>query len=152
MTTEAELIDKLTLEVKNLDTYLEADDYTNAVSDAQAETGWTLPQDDSLKVLWLKKRSKRHLFFYLYTESAHKFKYKQINLQQRWEHYKEAIKAMDEEFVAFQEDRPDLFGDVEAFHAFGTKIDVGFAYEGQTGKDITYDSVAEVDFSPKEND
>lgn len=152
MTTEAELITTITLEVKNLDTYLEADDYTNAISDAQAETGWTLPQDEAIKLFWLKKRTKRHLFFYLYTESAHKFKYKQINLQQRFEHYKEAIKGMDEEFVAFQEDRPDLFGDVEPFHAFGTKIDAGFGYEGQTGKDITYSDAVEVDFNPKEND
>ena len=150
--TEEELIDKLTEEVKNLDTYLERDDYENALSDAQAETGWTLPIDDTLKLLWIKKRAKRHIFFYLYTESAHKFKYKQINLQQRWEHYKETIAMMDEEFVAFQEDRPDLFGDVEAFHAFGTKVDAGFAYEGQTGEDITYSEVTEVDFNPKEND
>lgn len=150
--TQDELAQQLTLEVKNLDTYLEADDYTNAIDDAEAETGWTLPQTDGLKLLWLKKRAKRHIFFYLMTESAHKFKYKQINLQQRFEHYKETIKVMDEEFLAFQEDRPDLFGDVSPFHAFGTKIDAGFAYEGQTGKDITYDSVAEVDFSPKEND
>ena len=150
--TESELIEKIILEVKNLDTYLEADDYTNAISDAQAETGWALPEDDSLKVLWLKKRSKRHLFFYLFTESAHKFKYKQINLQQRWEHYKETIRTMDEEFVTFQEDRPDLFGNVSPFHAFGTKIDAGFAYEHLTGKDITYSEAAEVDFSPKEND
>lgn len=150
--TEEELIDKITEEVKNLDTYLERDDYVNSLGDAQAETGWTLPQDDTLKLLWLKKRAKRHIFFYLYTESAHKFKYKQINLQQRFEHYAEILKVMDEEFVAFQEDRPDLFGDVSPFHAFGTKIDAGFAYEGQTGKDITYSKVNEVDFTPKEND
>jgi len=150
--TEEELIDQLTEEVKNLDTYLERDDYVNGLGDAQAETGWTLPLDDTLKLLWIKKRAKRHIFFYLYSESAHKFKYKQINLQQRWEHYKEIISTMDEEFVAFQEDRPDLFGAVDPFHAFGTKIDAGFAYEGQTGEDITYSDVAEVDFTPKEND
>jgi hypothetical protein len=150
--TEEEFIDKLTEEVKNLDTYLERDDYVNALSDASAETGWAIPEDTAIKVLWLKKRAKRHIFFYLYTESAHKFKYKQINLQQRWEHYADILKVMDEEFLAFQEERPDLFGDVEPFHMFGTKIDAGFGYEGQTGKDITYSEVNEVDFTPKEND
>ena len=150
--TEEELIDKLTEEVKRLDTYLERDDYVNGLNDAQAETGWSLPLDDTLKLLWLKKRAKRHIFFYLYTESAHKFKYKQINLQQRWEHYKEIIEAMDVEFLSFQEERPDLFGEVDAFHMFGTKLDAGFAYEGQTGEDITYSKASEVDFTPKAND
>jgi hypothetical protein len=150
--TEEEFVDKLVEEVKGLDNYLERDDYTNALSDASGETGWAIPEDNATKILWIKKRAKRHLFFYLFTESAHKFKFKQINLQQRFEHYREIVKDMDEEFLSFQESRPDLFGGVDPFHMFGTKVDAGFAYEGQTGEDITYSEVNEVDFTPNEND
>ncbi len=150
--TRAELIVLITQEVKGLSAYLVSDDYNNAVDDALRETEWILPVSVSFEEYWLKQRSKRHLFFYLYSESAHKFKYKQINLQHRFLHYKELIKSMDDVFEKAVESRPDLFAGVDAFHLFGTKIDSGFAYQHQTGKDITYRTDQKVDFGPKEND
>ncbi|TRO55555.1 hypothetical protein E2P64_06870 [Candidatus Bathyarchaeota archaeon] len=149
---QAAFILKLTEEVKGLDSYLENDDYTNALADAERETGWSLPQTSDFRIYWLKARAKRHIFFYLMTESAHKFKYKQINLQQRFEHYREIIKEMDEAFIAAQEANPQEFANVAAYMMFGTKIDAGFQYVPQTGEDSTYTADNEVIFTPSEND
>ena len=150
---EDQLITTLKEEVKNLTTYLESPiDYQNAINDALRETGWTLPVETNFKIYWTKQRARRHLFFMLLTESAHKFKYKQINLQQRFDHYSKLIKNMDEAFVAIQESRPEEFSGVDPFKAFGTVAGTGFAYEPLTGRDITYDEDQKVIFNPKETD
>jgi len=150
--TKAELLELLKQEVKGLSSYLEdPTDYDNAIDDAQRETGWTLPVSGSFQELWIKQRSKRYLFFYLYSESAHKFKYKQINLQHRFEHYDKMIKAMDEAYLTAVEERPDLFAGVSMSHLFGTKVDAGFAYD-RTGRDITYRDSQLVNFGPKASD
>ena len=147
--TSDQLVAKLKEEVKSLTSYLDDEDYDNAVDDAGRETGWTLPLSDTLKEYWYKNRSKRHLFFYLLSESAHKYKVKQINLQHRFEHYSVLIKEMDTKFALIQEERPELFTSVDAENMFGNKIDAGFAYEPQTGNDITYYSEQKVIISPK---
>lgn len=149
--TKDELIALVKQEVKGLTSYLEDEDYSNAADDASRETGWSFPVSGNFKELWIKQRAKRHLFFYLYSESAHKFKYKQINLQHRFDHYKELIKQMDDAYVIVIQERPDLFAGVSISHLFGTKVDAGFAYDS-TGRDITYDENQSVIFSPKEND
>jgi len=143
------LIAKLKLEVKSLTSYLEDDDYGNAVDDSARETGWALPLTDAFKEYWYKNRSKRHLFFYLLSESAHKFKVKQINLQHRFDHYNILVKEMDEKFVEVQENYPELFTSADYESLFGNKIDAGFAYEPQTGRDITYETDQKVIISPK---
>jgi len=139
-------------EVKGLSTYLVDNDYENAADDAARETGWTYPVSDNFKIHWMKQRIKRHLLFYLYTESAHKFKYKQINLQHRFDHYDKMLEKLDLAFTAAIEERPDLFAGVSISHLFGTKIDAGFSYESLTGKDTTYRDSQEVVFGPKHND
>ena len=126
-------------------------DYTNAIESAEQELGWTLPISDSYQQLWIKNRSKRYLFFFLLTESAHKFKFEQINLQHRFDHYKELIKSMDEEFQKELEARPEKFSNVSATHLFGTQINAGFKNDA-LGRDATYDSDVTVDFFPKETD
>jgi hypothetical protein len=148
----SEFVLKLTEEVKSLDNYLDNDDYTNALADASRDTGWPLPVTTDFKIKWIKERAKRHIFFYLMTESAHKFKYKQINLQHRFEHYKEIIKTMDEEFIEAQEANPEQFANVDIFKTFGTKVDAGFSYVPQTGEDKTYDDSNLVMFNPLENE
>ena len=140
--TYNELLALLPTEIKGLSNYLVSVDYENAVNDAIRETGWALPvvgynaQQSALVELWLKSRAKRHLFFYLMSESAHKFKYDVIFLNQRFDHYSTIIKQMDDNWNQFINDYPELFI-TNASDWFGTKVDAGFAYE-ETGEDITY--------------
>jgi len=150
--TRTELLMLLQQEVKGLSTYLVTDDYNNAIDDALRETEWSLPVTVNFKEYWLKQRSKRHLFFYLYSENAHKFKYKQLNLQHRFDHYKILIETMDTGFEEALTERPDLFAGVNMCHLFGTKVDAGFSYQDQTGKDTTYRTDQLVDFGPKADD
>ena len=139
-------------EVKGLTSYLDSTDYNNACDDASRETGFSYPVADGFATYWVKTRAKRHIFFYLMTESAHKFKYEQINLQHRFEHYREIIKYMDQQWTDAQEEFATELAGVSAINALGSKIDAGFAYESQTGRDMTYrdDNVSII--SPAEND
>ena len=138
-------------EVKSLSSKLVAQDYTNAVDDAGRETGWSFPVDDDFEAYWMKQRAKRHLFFYLLSESAVKFKVEQINLQHKFDHFKILIKDMDQKFEAIQESRPEKFAGVDAFKMFGTKIDAGFSAD-HVGRDTTYSDDNEVVFTPTEDD
>lgn len=151
--TKTQLITRLKQEVKGLTTYLVDDDYANASDDAVNEFGESFPVSGQELEYWIKRRAKRHLFYYLMSESAHKFKFEQINLQHRFEHYHLLIKTEDEAFVAFMEERPDLFAGVDTFKLFTTKIDAGFSYD-KLGRDTTYDDIEdnEVNFTPKEAD
>lgn len=149
--TKEQLILKLQKEVKGLHTYLVNEDYENAADDAVNEFETSYPISGQLIEFWVKKRAKRHIFYYLLTESAHKFKFEQINLQHRFDHYYKLIQTEDEQLAAFMEERPDLFSGVDSFKMFGTKIDAGFAYD-EVGKDITYDDDQLVEFNPKESD
>jgi hypothetical protein len=148
--TKDEMVALLKEEVKGLTSALtDPTDYDNASSDASREIGWSFPVVGDFKIYWMKYRAKRHLYFYLVSESAHKFKVKQFSLDHRFKHYKALIEMMDAEFVAIQEERPDEFAGVDEYELFGTKVDAGFAYD-QTGKDITYDADQEVIHQPDE--
>ena len=138
-------------ELKSLTSKLESVDYTNASNDAALETGWDFPIATSFKQYWIKERAKRHLFFYLLSESAAKFKVEGISLQHKFDHFEILIKEMDKKFEEIQESRPDVFAGVDAFKLFGTKVDAGFSTDG-VGRDTTYNSRNEVVFSPTEND
>jgi hypothetical protein len=135
--TSGELITRIQQELKGLSSKFEAVDFTNAVSDAVAETGWAFPvveTDNGYKVKWLKQRTIRNLYFMLRSESAHKFKVEGINLQHRFDHYQKLIESMDEEWISEVEHMmPD---DVSGIA--GVKIDAGFVYEKHTGRDLTY--------------
>ena len=150
--TKVQMVTLLEKEVKGLTSYLDSDDFNNACDDASRETGFTYPVADGFQTYWMKTRAKRHLFFYLLTESAHKFKYEQINLQHRFEHYRDIIKYMDEQYEKAVEEFAFEFAGVSAVNALGTKIDAGFAYESQTGRDRTYDRDNVTILSPKETD
>ena len=139
-------------EVKGLTSYLDSDDYSNACDDASRETGFSFPVTDGFQTLWMKTRAKRHIFFYLLTESAHKFKYEQINLQHRFDHYNTIIKYMDDKYTEALEEFAIEFAGVSGVNALGTKIDAGFAYESQTGRDLTYREDNVPILSPKETD
>ena len=136
-------------EVKGLSTVLDIEDYQNAASDAARETGWSFPATNDEVIYWLKSRAKRHLFFYLMSESAHKFKVKQYSLNQRFDHYRDIIEYMDVQWQQFLEEGALLLED--PVYIGGTKIDAGFQYEPLTGRDTTYDTDNEVIFQPNEN-
>jgi len=132
------LIELLQQEVKSLTRYLAMEDYENSVADAIRETGWRPPFSTDFRAYWIKQRAKRHIFFYLMSESAHKFKFEQINLQHRFEHYYKLIQTMDTAFMEAKEEFPDEFVDADNISAmFGSKIDAGFSYS-PAGEDTTY--------------
>jgi hypothetical protein len=141
----------LRAQVKGLTNYLDPADFRQAIANATRDTGWALPVTTDFKIKWTLERSKRHLFFFLQTESAHKFKFEQINLQHRFEHYDKLIAQMDKSFEKAIEDNPHEFSGAETFALFGSKVDAGFAYDSITGRDITYDEDNEVLFTPTEN-
>ena len=119
--TSDEMIVQLQAEVKGLTSSLATADYTNAITAAERDTGWELPQTADLKITWLLSRAKRHLFSYLMAESAAKFKFEDINLQQRFDHYRLLIKDMDKDFKEAQEEYAFEFAGVSAYQITGTK-------------------------------
>ena len=136
---KGELIPLLMTEVKGLSSYLDPVDYSNACDDAARETGWAFPVTSDFKEYWMKLRGKRHLFFYLYTESAHKFKIKTLNLDQRFSHYRLMIRDLDREYRAIQAVYPHEFAGGEVYEMFGNKIDFGGSSD-DLGRDTTYDT------------
>lgn len=135
--TQDEFRTLLIEEVKGLSKYLEdPTDYNNAIQSATYET-WSLPVSTSFKIYWVKERSKRHLFFMMATETAHEYKVKRYDRNQKFDHYFKIIEKMDEDFIAAQEANPHEFADVQTYELFGSRIKAGFRYDG-VGKDITY--------------
>ena len=150
--TQTELETLLEVEVKGLTGYLDSSDYSNACDDASRETGFAFPLATSFQIQWVKDRAKRHLFFYLLSESAHKFKYEQINLQHRFEHYRSLISDMDLRYEQAMEESYLEFSGASSVNVFGTKIDAGFQYEPLTGRETTYDDDNITILTPTETD
>jgi hypothetical protein len=136
--TESELIDRVTQELKALSTNFVDADYTNGVSSAVAETNFSLPNTNALQTLWLIQRSKRHMFFALYVQNSQKFKIKQFNLDQKFDHLGTLIKVMDEAYEKALESMDFITAGVSLEKLFGHQIDAGFAYDNVTGEDLTY--------------
>ena len=80
-----------------------------AAETALDELGWSIPVDHPLKVFWAYQRAVRHAVYILMVESAHKFRYKEIFLQNRFAHYKAMIDDMDKSFKEAKEENPELF-------------------------------------------
>ncbi|GAH12958.1 unnamed protein product [marine sediment metagenome] len=149
--TAAELKTLLQTELKGLAAKFVSDDYDNAITSAEQDTGWSMPVTDDFKIKWMRQRAKRHLFSYRRDESADKFKYKQLSLNQRFDHFFRLIENMDRIFEKAKEESAFEFAGVGALNLFGTKVDAGFAYEEQTGRDMTYSSSNEIIIHPDEN-
>lgn len=141
----------LNQEFKSLADKLEQQDFVNAVNDTTRETGWSLPVSTYEKEYWFKRRAKRHLFFYLLTEAAHKFKFESINLQQRFDHYRILIRDEDREWANWSEANIHLLAGVEGRELFGTLVHGGFQYD-LIGRDTTYLNDNEVDLNPNDSD
>lgn len=147
--TKAEMVDLLSLEVKNLSSKFTSNDYSNACDDAERETGWSFPVSDSFKIFWQKNRAKRHLVSYLLLEYGKDYKFEKNEMQMRFANFSKLIFRMDQEYKDAQEERPDQFANVSAYELFGSKIDAGFRYNS-VGEDITYDDNNEVIVTPNE--
>lgn len=118
-----------------LGAYLETDQLDFAVNQAVRELGFSFPITNNTKEYWIIERSKRHVLDVLRTASAYKFRYKQIYLNQRFEHLNTLLEKMDEEFKDALNNEPDLLN-VDIFKTFGTYIDNGIIYD-QFGNDIS---------------
>ena len=150
--TREEMIGLVETELKSLATNFEDEDYQAAADDALRDTGFTFPTTVAFKIKWLKERFKRHLFFMLYTESAHKFKVKQISLHQRFDHYGKLIWSLDQAFVKVQEEEMFQFAGVQPYQAFGHQIGAGFSYDRRTGEDTTYQQSNRVPIKPSDTE
>ncbi len=99
-----------------------------AVSQALTELKYTYPLDKPMEQLWAIKRGMRHALDILRVESAHRFKYKQLSLNHRFNHYNELIGTLDKEF---EDSFPELSGYMHSFY-----IESGFVYD-RFGNDVT---------------
>lgn len=144
--TRDEMVDQLVVEVP-IGALTNPTDYENACAAAARETEWAFPVSTDFRIHWQMERAKRYLFFYLATQTAEKFKIKQVSLNQKFDHYFKLIDRMDKVFKEIVEDRPDEFASVDAYKLFGSKIDAGFAVD-PLGRDITYKSDQRVIVKP----
>lgn len=115
---------------------LSDDSFKAACKLAQMELHWSLPLTDDRKEYWLIERSKRYVIYILLTESAHKFQYKKIYLQQRFANYLKLLELMDKQFADALESMPDLF-DTGTWPDLCYYITNGFNYDFD-GTDLTY--------------
>lgn len=112
------------------------DDFEAAVSQALRELHWSLPLDGAY-AYWLLERTKRHIYWILLSTSAHKFRYKDIFLQHRFDQYLKMVKFMDTTFKSALETDTELF-DFNLYSGLISYISSGFLYD-DLGKDHTYD-------------
>lgn len=111
--------------------------FEQATQQALDELKWTLPCTDSTKGFWIVERSRRHVIYTLLVESAHKFRFKEIHLHNRFAQYFQLMKMMDGEFAKAIEKNPMLF-DCDTYEHFGSYLTNGFVYDFY-GNDHTYD-------------
>ncbi|MFA5397745.1 MAG: hypothetical protein WC346_17180 [Methanogenium sp.] len=145
-----DLVEALQVQLSSLSTLITDDGYALVCDQTIQELGWSYPMTTPTKVLWAIKRGTRHAIYLLLIASANKFKYKQVNLQHRFDHFYKLIEEMDKEFAEAMATDIGAFTGIDSFHMFGTKIDAGFTYRFD-GKDQTYDYDKYVNFAPMED-
>ena len=112
----------------------------------------TYPITDPVLCKWAIERMRRHMTYLVMVTQAHSFKVKQLSLQQRFDNYLRLIDKMDKDWQDELENNPHKFAGVSESHLFGSKIDAGFAYESQTGIDLTYVDANKVGITPEDTD
>jgi hypothetical protein len=147
--TKEQCIQKVKTQIGNIRDKVESQSVSESCDLALLETGWTFPMSNTFMEYWIIARTKRHLFYQILTVSAYKFKFKQINLQNRFEHFRFMVRDCDREFKEAMEEHPELFTNVDIVHSFGTKIDAGFRYD-ELGRDITYGDSNLVQLDPND--
>jgi hypothetical protein len=148
--TSGELIANVTREIKGLSVQFTSDNMTDAVAEAQRETGFTLPNSVDEQTRWLKQRTTRHLIYMIWLENSVKFKVKTIALDQKFDHLNKVLAKMDKDWEKAKDD-PLMGVIVEAHEQFGHRIGAGFSYD-DVGNDTTYESENYVPISPNESD
>lgn len=149
--TESQVMTAFQNEMKSTISLLSTDEKTRLSDKTISELGWSFPLSSNFQKFWFIERMKRHAYWMFLTEAAHKFKYKQVNLQHRFAHYKDIIKMADEQFaVAIKENPAELAG-VQPLQMFGHSISAGFSYD-KLGSDTTYETSNKVSIAPTEND
>jgi hypothetical protein len=157
ITSSDDLTDLIKIQLSSLASLISEDGYEFVGEQALQELGWEYPVTSSPKMFWTIKRATRHAIYILLIASANKFKYKLVNLQHRFEHFKALIEEMDAEFAKAIEDNPLLFADMmedellgaNAYKLFGSVINAGFSYD-EMGKDTTYSIDQYITFAPSE--
>ena len=124
-----EFIDKVSIELGSLASSVADDAFESASDKTYAEVLWSYPITDPFKSYWFLERGKRHLIQIFLIESAHKFKYKQIHLNQRFDHYLLMIKKMDEDFLRAVEENPEVFPTPAGGVSFPDYIANTFTYD-----------------------
>ena len=140
MASNADIVALVQIQLSSSASLLTSDGLTAAADSAATELGWSYPQTDPTRIYWLTKRATRHACYILYVASAQSFKYKQVNLQHRFDHYDKLIKTMDSEWEIALSSQPTIFSSVDSYKQFGTALNAGFVYDG-LGQDITYDDL-----------
>jgi hypothetical protein len=152
LSSASDLEDLVKVQLSGLSSLVTTDGYEFACDQAYNELGWSYPVTNPTQVLWMIKRATRHALDILRIASANKFKYKQVNLQHRFDHFQKLIEDLDKEFLeALTYDIAPLGSGLSSFKLFGTKLDAGFSY-GIDGTDETYKIDKYVNFSPVETD
>jgi len=116
-------------------TAISSDGLSSAVDMALMELPWTFPLTNPQKEFWITERARRHVLYVLMVESAHKFKYKEISLQHRFNNYFKLIDMMDTKFEKALEDFPDIFDVLPTYPSLCDYITSGFVYD-QYGRDV----------------
>lgn len=110
--------------------------YEQSAAQAELELDLTYPVTDTTLSYWIVERLRRHVLYVLMVESAHKFQYKKIHIDNRFKHYIQLIEKMDQDWLDAMDENPDLFGSV--YSDFSFYLTPGFVYN-KLGEDITYD-------------
>lgn len=124
-------------------TELSEDSQDAAVAAALDELSYSIPLTNQRQCYWLVERTKRHGLYVVVVSQAERFKYKQINLQQKFDHYFKIIEKADATFAkAVETDISGVFSldiaDSTTFAKYGFMNNpAGFVYD-QLGRDLTY--------------
>ena len=86
--SSSDFIKQLKIQLGSSSSKLDGPQLDSAVVTTLRELGWAVPITDGTKEYWLIERAKRHSLFILMIEAAHKFRYKELHLQNRFDHYK----------------------------------------------------------------
>jgi hypothetical protein len=138
MATMDDIIDLVKVQLSSSAEIVSSDGYELAAAQASSELGWNFPVTDPTRIMWLVKRTTRHACNILKIASAQKFKYKQVSLNQRFEHYVILLADMDSEFETALSQLPAVFAGVETHKMFGTALNAGYTYN-YLGEDTTYE-------------
>lgn len=106
---KSDVVSALQVSLKDIIDLFEESELEQAVDIASWETGWSLPVTKNFRCYWMLERAKRACISMMCFATAHKFKFKQINLNQRFDHYHAMLKEMDKQFAAAKQENPAEF-------------------------------------------